>query len=40
MSLIEIIFEIGLGAWSVLVLLFLWSIERRLAALEDHFKGL
>ena len=34
MSLIEIVFEIGLGAWLVLVIMFLWAIERRLAGLE------
>jgi len=31
MSLVSIAFEIGVGAWLVLVLMFLWSIERRLA---------
>ena len=33
MSLIEIVFEIMIGGWLVLVLLFLWAIERRLAEL-------
>jgi hypothetical protein len=33
MSLVEIVFEVGVGAWLVLVLMFLWSIERRLAEL-------
>ena len=33
MNLIEIVFEIMIGGWLVLVLLFLWAIERRLAEL-------
>lgn len=33
MSVIDVAFEVGVGAWAVLVLTFLWSIERRLAEL-------
>jgi hypothetical protein len=33
MSLVDVVFEIGLGAWLALVLMFLWAIERRLAEL-------
>jgi len=39
MSLVDVVFEIGLGAWLALVIMFLWAIERRLAGIEASCKA-